>query len=102
MAGTLNAVAISGNYTDLGGKPTIGTQLTPDTGWTANAGAGSKTTSIANYSSGGITGTMVTALNTVSAGIGTQLQTMDVQVAALTAKIAALETALATGKLPNA
>lgn len=75
--------------------------MSADTGWTANAGAGGKTTSIPNYSSGGITGTMVTALNTVSAGTGTQLQTMDLQVAALTAKLAALETALAAGKLPN-
>lgn len=81
---------------------TPGNSLVSDTGWTANTPAGAKTQVVANYAGGGVTGAMVTALNTVSAGLGTYLATMDTQVAALTAKLAAIETALAANKLPNA
>lgn len=84
------------NISGAGNIPTV------DTGWTANSGAGSKTTAVPLYAGGLITGTMQTALNTVSANLGTNLNTMDAQVAALTAKVAALETALAANKLPNA
>ena len=80
--------------------PTI--PLSVDTGWTANSGAGTKTTAVPNYAGGLITGTMVTALNTISAALGTNLSTMDAQVKALTDKVAALETVLAANKLPNA
>lgn len=80
--------------------PTI--PLTFDTGYTGNAGAGTKATAVPNYAGGLITGTMVTAANLVSANLGTNLSTMDAQVAALTAKLAAIETSLAAGKLPNA
>jgi hypothetical protein len=80
----------------------LGVQMAADTGWTANTGAGTKTTALPNYAGGLITSTMQTALNTVSAALGTNLNTMDSQVKALTDKVAAMETALAAGKLPNA
>lgn len=102
MAGSLKAVATSGSYTDLTSKPSLGTQMSADTGWTGNAGAGDKTASVPNWVSGGITGTMVTALNVTSAGLGTLMASMDSQMQAMTKKIQALETALAAGKLPNA
>lgn len=85
--------------TNIGGAGNIPTL---DTGWTANAGAGTKTTVVPLYAGGLITGTMQTALNTVSAGLGTNMVTLDAQVAALTAKVAAIETALAASKFPNA
>lgn len=74
--------------------------MQPDTGWTANAGAGSKTTIIPNYTNG-LNGTMVTALNTISAGTGSALSSALDSIAALTSKVQALETALSAGKLPN-
>lgn len=71
-----------------------------DTGWTANSTAGDKTTALVTYSNG-LSGTMVTALNVVSASTGTALSAaMDV-IVNLVKKVAALETALASGKLPN-
>lgn len=75
--------------------------VSADTGWTANSTAGDKTTALATYSNG-LSGTMVTALNVVSANTGTALSAaMDV-IVNLVKKVAALETALAAGKLPNA
>lgn len=74
--------------------------MQPDTGWTANASVGSKTTVVPNYTNG-LNGTMVSALNVVSAGTGTALSSALDSVAALTSKVQALETALAAGKLPN-
>lgn len=100
MAGTLNAVAISGSYTDLSSKPTIPI-ISADTGWTANSGAGDKTVAVPNYTSG-ITGTMSTALNVTSAGLGTALGTIDSVLVSLVKKVQALETALAANKTPNA
>lgn len=100
MAGTLNVVAISGSYTDLSSKPTIGNNVTTDTGWTANSGAGDKTAIVPNYTSG-ITGTMVTALNVTSSGLGTVLGTIDSTLVSMAKKLQALETALAANKLPN-
>lgn len=101
MAGTLNTVAITGSYTDLSSKPTIGNNVTSDTGWTANAGVGDKTIAVPTYTAG-ITGTMVTALNVVSAGLGTALTNLESQLVAQNKKLLALETALAANKLPNA
>lgn len=98
MAGTLNAVAISGSYTDLSSKPTI---PSADTGWTANSGVGDKTIAVPVYTAA-ITGTMVTALNVVSAGLGTALTNLESQLVAQNKKLLALETALAANKLPNA
>lgn len=92
-------MALSYDGTNISGAGNI---PVADTGYTANSGAGTKTQIVANYAGGGITGAMITALNTVSAGLGTYLGTMDTQVAALTAKLAAIETSLAGNKLPNA
>lgn len=72
-----------------------------DSGYTANSTAGDKTTILAAYTNG-VNGTMVSALNVVSTGTGTALSAgLDV-VALLVKKVAALETSLAAGKLPNA
>lgn len=72
-----------------------------DTGWTANSSGGDKTAVVTNYAAG-ISGAMITALNTVSAGLGTALSALDTQMVLNTKKIQALETALSTNKLPNA
>lgn len=76
-------------------------QVTADAGWTANNTAGDKTVALTSYSNG-LSGTMVTALNVVSASTGTALSAaMDI-IVILVQKVAALETTLAAGKLPNA
>jgi len=76
-------------------------RIVPDTGWSANSTAGDKTAVLAAYSNG-VNGTMVTALNTVSSGAGTALSGGLDMVALLVKKCAALETALAAFKIPNA
>lgn len=101
MAGTLHEVAISGDYNDLGNLPSLGTQMSADSGWTANNTVGDKSVALSSYSNG-LNGTMVSALNVVSTGTGTALSAaMDI-IVLLVKKVAALETALAAGKLPNA
>lgn len=75
--------------------------LARDTGWTANSTAGDKTAVLAAYTNG-INGTMVTALNVVSAGTGDALSAALDTIALLVKKTAALETALVASKLPNA
>lgn len=72
-----------------------------DTGWTANSTAGDKTAVLAVYTNG-LNGTMVAALNVVSAGTGTALSSGLDAVALLVKKVAALETALVAGLTPNA
>lgn len=79
-----------------------GLPITADSGWTAAAATPSKTVSLPTYTSGTITGTMITALNVTSAGLGTAIGTMDSQMAALTARLSQLEATLASQKLPNA
>lgn len=75
--------------------------ITKDTGWTANNTAGNKTAVLSSYTNG-LNGTMVTALNVVSGGTGTVLSAaMDI-IVILVKKVAALETVLASSKLPNA
>lgn len=101
MSGTLNPVSISGSYTDLSSKPTIGNNITTDTGWTSNSGAGDKTVALTNYANG-LNGTMVTALNLVSGSTGTVLSAALDALVLLNKKVQALETALAANKLPNA
>jgi hypothetical protein len=120
----LGAVARSGAYADLTGKPTLGTssthatgdfdaagaaaavqallgtQLTPDTGWSANTTAGDKTAVLTSFTNN-ISGTMVTALNVTSAGLGTALSGMADTLVLVVKKLAAHETALVAGKLPN-
>lgn len=76
-------------------------QMSADTGWTANAGAGDKTVSLTNYANG-VNGTMVTALNLVSTGTGTAISALADAVVLLNKKVQALETALVAAKLPNA
>lgn len=86
------------NY--VNNKPTLGQQVTVDSGWTANSTAGDKTAILSSYSNG-LSGTMVTALNLVSANTGTALSAAMNIVVLLVKKVAALETALAANKLPN-
>lgn len=84
--------------------PAIGVQMVADTGWTAAAATASKTITLSTWTAGGITGTIVTGANALVglSGLGTVLGNMDTQLAALTARLAQLETTLSTGKLPNA
>lgn len=93
-------VATSGAYGDLSGTPSLGTQMTQDTGWTANTYAGVKNAVLVTYSQV-ITGTMSTALSVVSAGLGASLVTMDQTIQLLVQQVAALRTALVAAKLPN-
>lgn len=100
-APTLSTVATSGSYNDLSSKPSIGSVISVDTGWTANNTTGDKTAALSSYSNG-LNGTMVTALNVVSGGTGTALSAaMDI-IVLLVKKVAATETALVALKLPNA
>lgn len=69
--------------------------------WTANASGGDKTVSVQNFSASGFTGTMATALNTVSPGTGTFFAAQAQQVQDLTNKLQAIEITLASGLLPN-
>jgi hypothetical protein len=72
-----------------------------DSGYSANTATADKTAVLATYTNG-VNGTMVTALNVVSAGTGTALSAgLDV-VVLLVKKLAALEATLAAGKFPNA
>lgn len=81
--------------------PTIGTQMSVDTGWTANTYGGVKTAVLVTYSLV-ISGAMVTALNLTSSGLGTSLVTMDQTLQLLVQQVAGLRTALIAAKLPNA
>lgn len=72
-----------------------------DTGYTANTATGDKTAQLVTYANG-LNGTMVSALNVVSAGTGTALSTALDTIVLLVKKVSALETTLASGKLPNA
>lgn len=72
-----------------------------DTGWVANSSVGDKTAVVTDYVNG-IDGTMVTALNVVSTGLGTAISALADAVVLVRKKQQAIETALASGKLPNA
>jgi hypothetical protein len=100
----LGAVARSGAYSDLTGKPSLGTQVTADTGWTAAAATGSKSIALSTWTAGGITSTIITGANALVgvSGLGTVLGNMDTQMAALTARLSQLEATLAAAKIPNA
>lgn len=75
--------------------------LSADTGWTQNNTEGDKTAALSSYSNG-LNSTIITALNLAAANSGTVLgAALDVLVIVVK-KLAALETALAAGKLPNA
>jgi hypothetical protein len=73
-----------------------------DSGWTGNAGAGDKTQAIANYSGTGLDATMISDLNTLSAGAGTALAQDEDRLKELVKKVQAIETALVAGVRPNA
>lgn len=98
---TLSTVATSGSYNDLTSKPSLGLQMSADTGWTANNTVGDKTAALSSYSNG-LNGTMITALNLVSANTGTVLSAATDIIVLLVKKVAALETALVSNKTPNA
>lgn len=72
-----------------------------DTGWTAAASSGDKTDSVDNYSGAGIDGTMASALNLVSAGLGDALQQDEARIKELIHFCQALQTALVARILPN-
>jgi hypothetical protein len=80
-------------------------QVTPakvfDAGYVANTSSGDKTVIVTDYTNT-LNGTMVTALNTVSAGTGTALSLALDTIVLLRKKIQALETSLAAGKFPDA
>lgn len=77
------------------------TTLPVDTGYTAIAATGSKSAALTTYANG-LNGTMVSALNVVSAGTGTALSTALDTIVILVQRLSALEATLAAGKLPNA
>lgn len=100
-APTLSPVATSGSYADLTSKPSLGTQMSVDSGWTGNNTAGDKTAALSSYSNG-VNSTMITALNVVSGGTGTAIGAAFDVLVIVVKKLAALETVLAAGKLPSA
>lgn len=99
--GTTNKAYSATEKTKLAGIAASATANPADTGWTANSTAGDKTVAVAAYTNG-ISGTMVTALNVTSGGLGTALSALADQLAAVTKKLAAIETANAAGKFANA
>lgn len=109
ISNTLTLTATDGSSLAVGAGGSLGsaaflaqTAVVPvDTGWTANSTAGDKTAVLAAYTNG-LDATMITALNVVSAGIGTALSAALDTIALLVKKTAALETALVANKRPNA
>lgn len=97
---TFATVATSGAYSDLSGLPTLGTQMTVDSGWTANSTVGDKAAALASYSNG-VNGTMVAALNVVSGGTGTAISAGFDVLVNVVKQLAAIRTALVAAKLPN-
>lgn len=81
------------------GDPISGLMIV-DSGWTANTYSGLKSAVLVTYSQV-ISGTMSTALNLTSAGLGASLVTMDQTIQLLVQQLAGLRTALVAGKLPN-
>jgi hypothetical protein len=71
-----------------------------DTGWVANASAGDKTVSVADYDSTTLDN-MTAGLNLVLAGFGTAIAALADQVEALTKKLQAMEAAHAANLLEN-
>lgn len=82
-------------------KPALGTQMAVDSGWTANSTEGDKSAVLASYSNG-LNSTIISALNLAAANSGTVLSLALDVIVLLVKKVAALETALVAGKLPNA
>lgn len=82
-------------------KPALGTQMAVDSGWTANSTEGDKSAVLASYSNG-LNSTIISALNLAAANSGTVLSLALDVIVLLVKKVAAMETALVAGKLPNA
>lgn len=80
--------------------PRHGVPITADSGWTANSTAGDKTAVVAAYTNG-LDGTMISALNVVSPGLGTALNGGLVALEPVVKKVAALQTVLVASKIPN-
>lgn len=97
---TFANVATSGAYTDLSGLPTLGTQMSYDSGWTANSTVGDKTAALSSYSNG-INSTIITALNLAAANSGTAIGALGDIVVTLVKQVAAIRTALVAAKIPN-
>lgn len=97
----LATVGRTGAYSDLSGKPSLGTQMSVDTGWSANSTAGDKTAVLTAFTNN-ISGAMVTALDLTSPGLGTALSGMADMLVLVVKKLAAHETALVAAKLPSA
>lgn len=97
---TFANVATSGAYTDLSGLPTLGTQMSVDSGWTANSTVGDKTAALSSYSNG-INSTIITALNLAAANSGTAIGALGDIVVTLVKQVAAIRTALVATKLMN-
>lgn len=81
--------------------PIAFSQVSKGSGWTANSSAGDKTSVVTDYVNG-VDATMVTALNLVSANLGTNVSSAFDVIVLLRKKVQALETALAANTLPNA
>lgn len=81
--------------------PTFGVRMAVDTGWTANSTTGDKTAVLTGFTNN-LSGTMVTALNLSSTGMGTTLSGLFDTVVLVVKKLAAIETALVAFQLPNA
>lgn len=89
---TAFATAAQGVKADSALQPGGTGTVAADTGWTANADAGDKTSVIGSTAT---LDTIATALNIVTAGAGTQLEN-------IAQKVKAIEAALALAKRPNA
>lgn len=79
----------------------FGQQVAYDTGWVNNESDGDRTVNVQDFAASGFSGTMQTALNTVSAGTGDFFATLAQQVQDLTNKLQAIEYALTGALLPN-
>lgn len=97
-SGALTDATAGTDYVAPGGAGTI----LLDTGWTAAESVGSKTDSVENYSGAGIDGTMTSALNLVSAGLGDALVQDEARIKELIHQCQAMQTALVAGLRPNA
>jgi hypothetical protein len=97
---TFAAVATSGSYSDLSNLPTLGPQLTVDTGWTVNNTVGDKTAALSSYSNG-LNSTMIAALNVASTGTGTAISAAFDVLVVVVKQLAAVRTALVAQKIPN-
>lgn len=100
-AASAYATSTQGTKADSALQPGGAGTVATDTGWTANSTVGDKTAALTGYTNG-LDGTMVAALNLVSANTGTALSTALDVIILLVKKVAALQTCLVANKVPNA